>query len=304
MGSSNPSHREHRDPVPNDMEEQTAYAPCAKSCAQGHSAVPSKAPHSHLKLLKLPSLFPLLSASNPQQLTPTHLHLHVPITEEPKQLPLPTPFLRSPASATLHLCHLTLLVPLLCIASYPLAASAASLVTTAESTALGIHQHRVAATLLHPARFLRYQLVLSASAASMGGRSSQTMAQEGSQRCCTAPITAPKPPAWTAGGHRVGRTGQPHLYIHVQMPARVQDPCFGCLGHTHCPCPSPWPHGQPKQKVLVCQHQPSPAGTHKQSRAWADTLLPADVLLFYSKVQRCHSQDGTFPAPDIASIHL
>lgn len=56
---------------------------------------------------------------------------------------LSTPFPRSAAPVTL--CPLFATVQLcLCVVSYPLAASAASLETTAESTAPGIHQHRAA----------------------------------------------------------------------------------------------------------------------------------------------------------------
>ena len=155
--------------------------------------MPSKAPHSHLELL---SLFLLPSASSPQQLTPTRLYLNAPITEKPKQLLLSTSFPRSPASVTLCLLIATLpLVLLLCIVSYPLAASAASLVTTAESTALGIHQHRVATPPLLTRDFFGTSLppVSARQPAREGelGRGSWTTAQEGGGCCCPA-LSSPR----------------------------------------------------------------------------------------------------------------
>lgn len=89
-------------------------------------------------------------------------------------------FLRSPAPGTLCLRSATLpLVPLLCAISYPLAASAASLVTAAESTALGIQQHRVVTPPSHQG-LLGYQLAPDLrSGAGTGGRAWQEQPARG-----------------------------------------------------------------------------------------------------------------------------
>lgn len=138
------SHRRYLNAVPdpaswNCRQYRLCSGPCwpPTSCKTwGVPGVSSKAHHSHPELFSLSIAFcfqPIAINSHPLICKCSHHG----------GTQLSTPFPRSAAPVTL--CPLFATVQLcLCVVSYPLAASAASLETTAESTAPGIHQHRAA----------------------------------------------------------------------------------------------------------------------------------------------------------------
>lgn len=137
------------------MEQQTVYAIREKSCAQDNAGHPPASRHE--EMLVCPPAAPHSHPGGPDSLfiafcfQPAAISTH-PLTfkcslHRGTQAASTVNFLlkKSCIYDALSLPpYLLLLLPLLCIISYPLAASAASLVTTAESTALGIPQHRLA----------------------------------------------------------------------------------------------------------------------------------------------------------------
>lgn len=147
----------------------------------GVPGVSSKAHHSHPELFSLSIAFcfqPIAINSHPLICKYSHHG----------GTQLSTPFPRSAAPVTL--CPLFATVQLcLCVVSYPLAASAASLETTAESTAPGIHQHRAATPPLPPGTPLVPSCPSLCSAVAWEselGRSSWTTAGQGGRCCCPA----------------------------------------------------------------------------------------------------------------------
>lgn len=183
------SHRQYLNAVPdpaswNCRQYRLCSGPCwpPTSCKTwGVPGVSSKAHHSHPELFSLSIAFcfqPIAINSHPLICKYSHHG----------GTQLSTPFPRNAAPVTL--CPLFATVQLcLCIVSYPLAASAASLETTAESTAPGIHQHRAATPPLPPGTPLVPSCPSLCSAVAWEselGRSSWTTAGQGGRCCCPA----------------------------------------------------------------------------------------------------------------------